>query len=455
MIKVSELTFYGGVGEIGGNKILLQDEETKVFLDFGKNFGKEKTYYEYPFLSPKNEKQLLNLGFLPEIDGIYKDDPEPTIDGVLITHPHLDHWGYTCFLDNDIPLYCGEGTKNIILNYEYSGSTGPKKKYYLANLTKSGGYSQFKDFNTFRTGDTFKVGSLRIIPVHVDHSVPAAYGYIIKTSSKTIAYTGDFRLHGPKSEMSEEFIDEAAKAEPDILITEGTNITGGHISSEEEVESKLNYLIRSTPGLVVASFSQRDIDRLKSVYKVAKKNDRKIAISTKQAFLVSDLQDDPHMDIFDLQDENVIVFAKEKSQRQIWEKNLMSKTDVVPSYHLNSIQDEVVMVASYYDMNELMDIDPVPGSVFILSKSEPFDEQGEIQHEKLLNWCEHYGLPQYQIHASGHVLPHQLKNAIKKIDPKKVIPVHTDRPVLFKKYMDDLDCEIELPVEGGTIEINL
>jgi hypothetical protein len=31
---MTKLTFYGGVNEIGGNKILLEDEETKIFLDF-------------------------------------------------------------------------------------------------------------------------------------------------------------------------------------------------------------------------------------------------------------------------------------------------------------------------------------------------------------------------------------------------------------------------------------
>jgi ribonuclease J len=35
MIK---LTFYGGVNEIGGNKILLEHKDTKIFLDFGWSF---------------------------------------------------------------------------------------------------------------------------------------------------------------------------------------------------------------------------------------------------------------------------------------------------------------------------------------------------------------------------------------------------------------------------------
>jgi mRNA degradation ribonuclease J1/J2 len=38
--------FYGGVNEIGGNKILLEDKDTRVFLDFGKGFSQ----YPSPYL---------------------------------------------------------------------------------------------------------------------------------------------------------------------------------------------------------------------------------------------------------------------------------------------------------------------------------------------------------------------------------------------------------------------
>ena len=449
---MTELTFYGGVSEIGGNKILLSEDGNRIFLDFGKNFGKESAYYDDPYLTPRDESQLLNLGLLPDLDGIYKGEEEPSVDAVLLSHPHLDHWGHTCFLDNRIPLYCGEGTKKMIVNSEQCYSAGPSKEYYLAHLTKSID-EEYKDFKTFRTGEKKSIGSLEFEPVHVDHSVPGAYGFIIKTSGGTIAYTGDFRLHGPKAEMSDEFIERAREAEIDLLISEGTNMTGGEVSSEEEVKTKLNYLVSETLGLVVVSFSLRNIDRLRSVYEVAKKNGRKLAISIKQAFLLQALRKDPGLDIFDIKDEDVIVFGEESSRMQEWERRVIEEVEVWNGEDIGDIQDEVVLKASYYDMNDLMDVDPVPSSIFVLSQSEPFDEEGEIQHEKLLNWCEHYGLPLYQVHASGHVMPHQLKDAVEKIDPGKVIPIHTERPELFKRYMDDLDTEIVLPRLNESLEL--
>jgi ribonuclease J len=50
------LTFYGGVDEIGGNKILLQGRGTQVFFDFVMSFAMKKQYYSPPFFTPKSEK---------------------------------------------------------------------------------------------------------------------------------------------------------------------------------------------------------------------------------------------------------------------------------------------------------------------------------------------------------------------------------------------------------------
>jgi hypothetical protein len=69
----AKLTFYGGVNEIGGNKILLQTEDGSVLLDFGRRMGEySKFFSEFLVARSKNAlRDMLRLGILPRIDGIY------------------------------------------------------------------------------------------------------------------------------------------------------------------------------------------------------------------------------------------------------------------------------------------------------------------------------------------------------------------------------------------------
>jgi ribonuclease J len=66
----------------------------------------------------------------------------------------------------------------------------------------------------------------------------------------------------------------------------------------------------------------------------------------------------------------------------------------------------------------------------------------ELDYEKLTNWLEHYGLPQYHVHVSGHIMPLQLKATLKEIGAKKVFPIHTEHAALFSRFMRDLPGEI-------------
>ena len=66
------LTIYGGIKEIGGNKILLEDNGTKIFLDFGMSFKRRQKYFE-EFLTPRTANGIgdfLALNLIPDIPGI-------------------------------------------------------------------------------------------------------------------------------------------------------------------------------------------------------------------------------------------------------------------------------------------------------------------------------------------------------------------------------------------------
>ena len=431
------LTFYGGVDEIGGNKILLQDRDTKVFFDFGMSFAMKKKFYSPPFLSPKSEKSLQELEILPKISGVYKFDHDPPeVDAVFLSHGHLDHSAYLSFIKREIPVYCGETTQIIL--QALSDVRRADLEFRVSDI----------EFKMFRTGRKISVGSLEIEPFHVDHSVPGAYGFVIHTSNGAVVYTGDFRDHGAKPEMTRDFVENARKAEPTAIVTEATNMTGATVSSEAEVEGKLDRVVAGADGIVLAEFAYSDVDRLNSFFHTARKNKRCLAISLKQAYLLDALRKDKGLTVPSLDDDGILIFRKSKKRYDKWETQLIERYDkqnkIFDVFDVSKQQCKVVLALSFYDFEELVQLQPEAGSCYVLSTSEPFNEEMEIDYERLVNWVQHYGLPQYHVHVSGHMMPLQLKKALKRINAKRMFPVHTESAGLFAKFMRDLKSQVTL-----------
>jgi len=48
------ITLYGGAGTIGGNKILLEDEGSRLFFDFGTTFATRDLYFSERGSAPRS-----------------------------------------------------------------------------------------------------------------------------------------------------------------------------------------------------------------------------------------------------------------------------------------------------------------------------------------------------------------------------------------------------------------
>ncbi len=449
---MTQLSFYGGVGEIGGNKFLLEDGNSRVFLDFGKNFAREKQYFDQPWISPRREGHLIALGILPDLPGLYKEDEDhdAALDAVLISHPHVDHYDSLRWLKEDIAAYSSAAAQTIILSREYSGRLGPSSKYYIGNWTMREGRQAFRPLHTLTHGKPTDVGGLTTTAFEVDHSIHGAVGYVVETTAGNVVYTGDFRLHGPRGEKSRAFLEAASEHDPVALLIEGTHVDECRVESEEEVHEKVRSVVEATEGLVVTGFAYADVDRLTTFHTVAEETDRTLIMTAKQAFLVDQLEEAGQFDAFDLKAENILIMRKEKKRPAAWEEYIFERyaNSVVSAEDVAVIQEQSILVASLMDMLALPDIDPMPGSVYILSSSEPFDEEMEISHEKLMGWLTHYGLPLFQVHASGHATAHELRSAVEMVQPKKVFLVHTKNPALYARFLEKLEVQVVQPEEG-------
>ncbi len=440
MARVSVL---GGVGEIGGNKILVEDKDARVMLDFGMSIAQRARFFSDPYVSPRRAESLLSLGIIPSIDGVYSwDTAERKLDAIFLSHAHLDHYGYLSMVHRDVPVHCGETTERLM-----AAITETKRASFETDY-------RGLDYKTFRTGASVKVGSLTLRPVHVDHSIPGAYGLVVETSTGSLVYTGDLRSHGRASHLTQDFARAAAGSDASLLLTEATNMVGGSVSSEDEVARKLEVVIREAKGLVMASFSGMDTDRLTSFHRAAQAADRKLAISMRQAHLIATLEADGRIDgLPKLAKGGVVIYRRNKKRYEKWEEEVSGKAEVITTEELTAAPKRYVVATTLSDMEGMVGVKPSPGSVYILSSSEPYNEEMELDQQRLIEWLDFYGMPLYHIHVSGHIMPQQLRSLVSGIGARRVAPIHTEHPELFLKFaLEKRDVGV-LPVRNQWIEI--
>lgn len=448
---MTSLTFYGGVNEIGGNKILLEDKGTKVFLDFGMSFGKRGTFFD-EFMNPRTGaglRDFIAMGLIPDLNRVYRTDlmemmgkreTDTDIDAVLLTHAHADHADYISFLHEDIPIYMGETCKLILEAIQERGQRSFEKEIlaFKPRTDKKADEIE-RDVRTFRTGDKFKVGSLEVEPIHVDHSVPGAYGFIIYTSEGPVVYTGDIRLHGVRPDMTEEFVKKATEAKPIALLCEGTRIVDPETDeNEQKVFNDCNNQIKKNKGLVIADFNFKDMDRMRTFYNIAKENDRKFVVDISDVAFLKHLSKDPQLNVPNYNDENIAIYKPLKLSWKTSQKELFDEPNIVSAQDIAENQNKMICAFSFWNFGALIDIKPTAKSLYIHSLSEPFSDEGMFDKKRVDAWLERFDLSRFQSHCSGHSKGKYLLDVVKTIDAKMLYPIHTEHPDAFNKITDKI-----------------
>ncbi len=484
MVKID---FYGGVNEIGGNKILLGSDSTSIFLDFGMSFNKANEYFS-EFLQPRKGNGIMDfveMGLLPKIKGIYRDDylrhsglnsyEKPSVDGLLLSHAHMDHSAYIHHLRHDIPLYMTEESHLILKVLEETSSVSfaetlkYKKTFHFTAKKRSDGLKRLtgketlieRNVNIVEPYKNFELGDLTIKSAPVDHSLPGASGFIIESNDETVVYSGDLRFHGRRPEITKKFVKEAKTAKPDVMISEGTRINSQSTETEEDIEIKAKNIISDFKGLVIVNFPVRDLDRLLTFYQVAKENDRRLVVNLKQAYMLKLFsgRDYPKLEDVDvyiprrgwglIDDDSFVCFDGEwlcgsqmdtshrTSDYKKWEKEFIEGGNAVNYKDLQEEPEKYIFRCDFFELKELIDVKP-ENAIYIKSVTEPFDEEMELDERRINNWLEHFKLlPVHKMHVSGHASGPELLEMIREIQPEVLYPVHTTHKELFMELEKD------------------
>jgi ribonuclease J len=485
---LTQIDFFGGVDEIGGNKIRVKDKSATYLLDFGMAFSRANEYLS-EFLQPRKGNGILDffeLGLLPCIKGIYREDylkhvglnyPEtPAVDGVLISHSHVDHVAYVHHLREDIPIYLSHESYLILKALEDTGAAPfseylhLKKSFYLEPRKRGDGYKRSRgirvdrDIKIIEPYKPFDIGDFRIRSAPVDHSLPGASGFISENEDETIVYTGDLRFHGRNPQLTHKFVKEAKKSKPTIMISEGTRMDSEENVNESDIEKRAVKEVENCKGLVVVNYPVRDLDRLITFFKVAQETNRELVVSLKQAYILKLFQgkngDYPNLsDVMIYKprkgwglvgDERFACVEEEwlcaedihpdESMRDYkkWEREFLMDDNVLSFKDLKENPLDYIFRCDFFELKELIDIKPENG-IYIKSSTEPFDEQMEINEAKVRKWLKLFNLPLLNkgFHASGHANGREILDMIREINPEKVYPVHTEHKNKFKELEKD------------------
>jgi ribonuclease J len=467
------IKFLGGVNQIGGNKFLIEDKtnDTNIFLDFGMNFTERAKYFE-EFVRPRTANGIIDFletGLLPNIKGIYRHDllefagmekhPKPMIDGIVLSHAHLDHSAYVSFIDEKVPIFTSEITKVILKAVQETSQRNIEdeiinfKERPIIDRGRKPIERKFPKVNK-----KFKINGLEIELIPVDHSIPGACGIVVYTSDKIIAYTGDLRMHGTQGYLTREFIERLKIIKPDIFLCEGTRIDENEKTNEAYVKVNCaNTVLSKAKGLVIADFAWKDTTRFKTFFEVAKETNRKLAIPFKDAYYIRAMRE-IIPDLPKIDDENILLYQDKKgtgtyleNDYQSWEKEFLNMKNTVKADYISKHQDEIIIAIGYYDLPELIDLKPRIGSIYIKSTSEVMGEEEEFDLKRLHNWLDHFGIQYYHFHASGHAPGVDIVEMINEVNPKILIPVHTDKAEMFNRIIRKVN--IVKPEVGKEIEI--
>jgi len=353
------------------------------------------------------------------------------IDGVIISHPHQDHFGLINFINDNVQFYLGEATHKII---ELNNLFTPQEIH-------------LKNINYFEKEKTFKIGDISITPYWVDHSAFDSYSFLVEADGKSLFYSGDFRSHGRKANVFYWFTHNAPQ-NVDYLLLEGTTIGRDNklFKTERDIENELVKVFNQKGKINLIYTSGQNIDRLTSIFKACKRTGKIFVIDVYVAKVLKELSKFAGIPYPSENYKNIKVmfpyFISRKLGNEGNEKILYQfKKYKIKKEEIGNKAEKIVMLVRPSMKKDLDKIDEIDGGNLIYSMWEGYLQKPSTK--KFIDYLTKRKFELHNIHTSGHADINTLRELVDAIKPKNIVPIHTFEGNKYKNIFNQNIVELK------------
>jgi ribonuclease J len=388
-----------GTHEIGGTCVEIEAQGKRIVLDVG-----------LPLDGDAADEPL------PQVAGFAEADP--SLLGVVISHPHLDHYGLAYKLPPAAPILIGPAAEKILraASVFVPGEVRLDNAVHLQDRTP------------------IALGPFTITPFLMDHSAYDAYAVLVEADGRRLFYSGDLRAHGRKSKLFERLVAHPPE-NIDVLLMEGSTIgrTGedNEYPTEAELEKRFEQFFAEAKGLSLVWCSGQNIDRIVTIYRAARHVKKQLIVDMYTASVLRAIGNpklpQPGHDGFR-------VFLPWGQKQTIRRKKLF---DLAASFKAARIYPENLAGAAAKSVMLFR-----PSMIKDLEKAECLAEArmiyslwgGHLKDDRqrpFRAWLRQRGITMFPCHTSGHAPIKDLKRLAKALAPRMLVPIHSFEPQAF------------------------